>query len=196
MYSQIYSWIFKLCSGIFILLMLAGSIIFPIEASKTKCGFKLLETSINMKKFNGTVINSTITENIIETDDKILSPLNPIDVPEFTCTNIIKITNINHTCNLIVYDGESILNCIESIFPNGNILEIFIEGLSDNCYLHNLSRDCNKSNIYSIFGLVCIIIMIIIIGIIYCVLYQSMREYHDDVDHTLYYRKRRYSEIL
>ena len=192
MYSEKYLLIFRVCTGIVVLLVLVGSIVFPIEASKTKCGFQLFGNSITMEKFNGTVVNSTISNYFIGKNNKIVTE-NEIST-SVTCTNIIEIAKINHICNLIVYNGENILKCVESIFPNGKVLEIFIEGTSEMCHLYDLSRDCYKSNIYSRLGLVCIIIMCIFIAIFFCKVSHATQEYRNDVDYTLYYRNRRDSE--
>ena len=54
MCSEIRLWILKVCAGIAVLLILVSAIVFPIEASKTKCGFQLSGDSITMQKFNGT----------------------------------------------------------------------------------------------------------------------------------------------
>lgn len=200
MCNEKYLWIFRVCAGIVVLLILVGSIIFPIEASNAKCGFQLFGNSITMEKFNGTVVNSTILDNLVAFNKNMSVVSNNKIVTEndvltsVTCTNIIEIAKINHTCNLIVYDGKNILKCIESIFPNGKVLEIFIEGRSEMCYLYDLSRDCYKSNMYSGFGLVCIIIMCIFIVIFFCKVSRATQEYRNDVDYTLYYRNRRDSE--
>lgn len=137
-----------------ILFAIIGTILFPILASKTQCGFKIKDTIVT-HEYEGTVINSTIDSYTRNNYDK--------GQYYYECFNIIYIGDLNVLCDVMVYSGENIRICNDNIYPNYKKILIFFDDFDKKCYLTNPARNCDKSNTYTILGIIAIIILCVLL---------------------------------
>lgn len=151
--------LFAVAGAWFLILCLVGSILFPVLGTNTECGFRL-ESTVKMTEYNGTVINSTIYHSEKHEDDDN----NHRYYVNYRCYNYLVLEPV-FICKIHTYTGSNLTECIETQYENGTKISVYTTKKSDSCHINNLSRDCEKSNIYYKLGIMGIVIMGIIVGV-------------------------------
>lgn len=132
--------------------------LFPILASKTDCGFSP-KSSVLMKKYNASVLNSTIYHSEhYENDDYLGQRYFNI----YKCFSTIDLES-SFICYVHTYSGLNLTKCIESQLPNGTFINAYTTKKTRTCHLKDLSRDCSQSQIYHGLGITGIVIIIMTI---------------------------------
>jgi len=135
------------------------AIVLPILGHYSECGFKY-EHSVTMFEYNSTTINSTIIHLGKQEDDDGEHR----ESHNYYCFSTVLIKP-SFLCNIYTYFGSNLTNCIESQIQNGTLLSVHTTKKSNSCHLKNLSRNCEKSNIYFNGGVACIILLALFIAV-------------------------------